>query len=190
MGILGKILILIGLTASAQAQSQIVRFGTLALGGNACRLGGVGPLHVSIEDGRLQIPAASLVQKVASDSLERGTCQFTVPVQLATGYRLVLKDLSVLGDLNLARGTASRIDVEVFEAGSTGPRLTDIDGSTSRKVRKSVFLRKEGVILVSDCGAALNLRGNSAVTLQGAGATRSSGALHLIEMSAEVQKCR
>jgi hypothetical protein len=109
---------------------------------------------------------------------------------MASGYRLVLKDLSVLGDLNLARGTASRIDVEVFEAGSTGPRLTNIDGSSTRKVRKAIQLRKEGAILISDCGAAFNLRGNSAVALQGASTTRSSGALHLIEMSAEVQKCR
>ena len=188
MQIMKRVLVLVFVALGAQAQSGI-SIGQLALGGNACRLGGAGPLDVTIENGKLQIPAASLVNKSAGSSLERGACAFTLPIQLAPGYRLILKDVAAMGDLNLARGATSRISLEVFAAGSQGDVLTATDGSPNRRVRKTLQLNQPGEVLATACGEALNLRGNSSTLLQGPTAMNSPAALHLIEMSAEVEKC-
>jgi len=171
---------------SAQAQSGIA-LGDLVLGGNACRLAGVGPIDVHVEHGILQIPAASLVKKAAGTTMARGTCNFSLPIRVADGYRLVIRDLEAVGEVNLARGTTAKTQLEIFGAGSQGDIAKRTDGSSLKAVRKTIRLRQDGDLLVSDCGGSLTLRGNSVVLLQGK--SRGSAGLHLIELGVEVERC-
>lgn len=175
--------ILFGVLA-ADAEDHI-QLGELTLAGTACRLGN-DQFEVAIEDGRLQIPAASTLRKASNASLARGTCNFILPIQLEQGHRLVLKNLSAMGDLNLAKNTTSRVDLEIFAAGSQGDKLNATE-TARKKTRKTFTLKKQGEVLVTACGASLNLRGNSSLLLQNGGASNS--ALHLIEMDAEVETC-
>jgi hypothetical protein len=180
------VFIVFGMMAAEAAQTtEGIQLGELTLAGNACRLGS-GQFDVSIEDGKLQIPAASVIRKASSASLARGTCNFILPLQLEPNYRLVLRNLSAMGDLNLAKNTTSRVDLEVFTAGSQGDKLTSTE-TARKKTRKTFTLKKLGDVLATACGASLNLRGNSSLLLQNGGTSNS--ALHLIEMDAEIEAC-
>lgn len=189
MEILKKVVILSLISLAAHAQNGIA-FGKMKLGGTACSLSDIGPIDVTINHGTLQIPAISTLKKVAGDSLERGTCQFVVPVTLAPGYRLVLRDMAAWADLRLSRGTSARIDLEIFAAGSQGDRITLVESAPDRRIRKTVQLHQDGEVLVSACGESFNLRGNTSILMQGQSAVSSHATLHLIEMTAEIERCR
>jgi hypothetical protein len=168
---------------TAQAQSGIA-LGQLVLGGSACQNFNAKPVF---RGGVLRIPLSSSLTKVSGAGLERGSCAFTLPIQVAQGYRLVVNDLSAIGSVNLSPATTSKIDLEVFAAGDQGNVLSRVDGSTSKKVRKTVQLKQDGEILATGCGDSLNLRGNSAILLQGD--ARASANLQYVEMAFEVERC-
>jgi hypothetical protein len=177
------VFIVFGMMAAEATEG--IQLGELTLAGTACRLGN-DQFDVSIEDGKLQIPAASVIRKASATSLARGTCNFILPLQLEPNYRLVLRNLSAMGDLNLAKNTTSRVDLEIFTAGTTGDKLQSVE-TARRKIRKTFTLKKQGVVLETACGASLNLRGNSSLLLQSGGSSNS--ALHLVEMDADVERC-
>lgn len=172
---------LFALTASAQSG---VSLGRLSFGGSACQTQYSKP---TLRGGVLRVPLTTQVSKSSGTRLERGTCAFTLPVQVAPGYRLVLNDLSALGSVNLSKGTTSRADLEVFAAGDHGEVLTSVEGSQTKNVRKRIQLKQDGEVLVSACGASLNLRGNSSILLQGD--ARASANLQFVELAVEVERC-
>jgi hypothetical protein len=190
MKIIIKAIALISIAFAAEATATPVTLGSLVLDGNSCRLGDAGSIEVQILDGKLQIPAASTLRKAARVSLERGACSFALPIHVEPGYRLVLKDPSALGSVNVARDSRARIDLEIFVAGSQGQRMTVMVGSSQERIRQTIDIRQSETILVTSCsGQSLNLRGNSSTLLQGAALGRSTASLHFIEIIAEVEKC-
>lgn len=190
MKVLVKAMALISIAIAAEASASPVTLGSLALGGSACRLGDTGSIEVQIQGGKLQIPAASLLRKTTAEALKRGSCSFALPVQVEPGYRLILRDSSAVGSANVAKGSQARLDVEIFTAGDRGDRMSALVGSAQERVRQTVDLRSSDVVIATSCsGEAFNLRGNTSVSLQGAGAGRSLAGIHLIEISAEIEKC-
>jgi hypothetical protein len=171
-------------TLAAEAQEGI-ELGELNLVGTACRME-TGALEVTIEEGKLRLPTASILRKASGTGLARGTCNFALPIQLAPDYKLVLKNLETGGDISLAKGTSAQADLEIFVAGQSGNKL-QYKEVAKKKLRKTFALKKAGTILESECGASLILRGNSALLLQGTGT--ASSAMRSLELEAEVLIC-
>lgn len=187
MKLLVKSMALLLIASTAHAQSQY-KLGVVSFAGTSCQVDDGDSINASIQNGRLRIPLTTTIRKPSGESIERGTCQFSMPVQLPAGYRLVLSDLSVAGDLSLAAGARSRASAEIFQAGTQNEILESIDYASQSRLNKSILLRQNGEVLVSDCGAQMILRGNASLMLQGEG--RSSGALYSMRMKARLESCR
>ncbi len=182
---LGIVIGLVALTAvAAKAQVQL---GAIVLGGTACQLAGVGPIEAIIEEGKLSIPAAIMAKKTSAQTLTRGSCSFTLPVQVDAGYRLVLSDSSTLGLVNLSKGSRARVSVELFKAGERGQQLVLEETAIEQKIRRNFELNQSGTVIALGCGESTNIRGNASIMLQGSG--RATASLQLIEMNAHVEAC-
>ena len=179
IGILGGIL----LATVAQAQSGL-KLGELSIAGSACR---DNHENLSLQRWVLQIPLEASVQKSSSQQIASGACSFSLPIQMKHGYRLIVRDLLASGDVKLYRETKSRVRLEVFAAGERGEILEREDGSKTQKVSRSIRLRQEGDVFVSECGASLILRGNTSI--QVAGAKRGTVNLDEIQMVLETERC-
>lgn len=169
---------------SAQAQTGF-SLGQLQVAGGACQ--DSQSKQVEVSRNSLLIPLVSLVKKAKGDQEKRGACGFALPIQVARNHRLVIRDLSMKGKVDLSRGTHSVINLEIFEAGSRGEIHSREDGSNYRRVRKGIELRKDGNILVTECGAGLILRGNSHSHIQGE--SRASVVLHEVSLQVDVERC-
>jgi hypothetical protein len=173
---------------SSQSFSRVtgVQIGQLAMGGTACPLAGA-DIEVRLNRGRLQIPLVVESRKASTDQIERGACAFTLPLSVDSSHRLVLSNLVALGNLNLARGTQGRVNLEVFAAGDRGETLSEALNAEQRRIYKDFSLTQEGEVVTLECGQAINLRGNASVLLQGQG--RAYGNLNLIQLQARVERC-
>lgn len=178
---------LLALTAVAARGATGVKLGELQLAGTACQLAGVGPIEVIIDEGKLQIPASILAKKTASQSLIRATCNFSLPVELEAKTRLVLSDSSILGLVNLSKGSSSKVNIELFKAGSHGQILSQEDSAEIKKIRKNFELNQAGEVIVLNCGESGIIRGNASLLLQGT--ARATASIHLIELEAKVEVC-
>ena len=181
LGFLSSVL----LAFSAQAQSGIaIGEGTIA--GDSCK-----DLYV-IETGgtedTIQISLRSSVRKWTDKQLERGSCNFAIPIRVAKGHRLIIKDLVAFGKVDLSKGTTSKHNLEIFASGSQGEILKREEGSSTKRVRKNIQIRRDGNLLVTQCGADINLRGNSSILLQGD--AKASAGLSLVVLGFEVEKCQ
>jgi hypothetical protein len=180
LGLIALVLV----ATSAEAQVQL---GAIQLGGTACQLSDVGPIPATLDGGKLQIPAAIMLKKEAARPMSRGTCAFSLPVQVDAGYRLVLSDSSTLGLVNLAKGTKARVSVELFKVGAHGQVLSLEESAVDGKIRKNFELKQAGEVLRTECGESTILRGNASVMLQGS--ARATSSIQLIEMGAVIEAC-
>lgn len=172
------------LAFSAQAQSGIsIGDGTVA--GNACK--SVNVVETGGTEDTLQISLRAWTYKSSSAELERGSCSFAVPIRVAKGHRLIIRDLVAFGKVDLSAGARSTHQLEIFAAGSQGEILKRVEGSSTKRVKKNIQLRRDGELLVTECGADINLRGNASILLQGN--ARASGGLSLIVLGVEVERC-
>lgn len=173
-------------TLAAQGATGI-KLGDLQLAGTACQLAGIGPIEVTIDEGKLQIPASIQAKKIPSQSLIRASCNFSLPVQLDPQYRLVLSDSSILGLVNLSKGTKAKISVGLFKAGGHGQVLEQEDSAETKKLRKNFELSQPGEVIVLNCGESGIIRGNASIVLQGT--ARATASIQLIELDAKVEAC-
>ena len=167
--------------------TQDLTLGELQLSGTACVTSGAGSQSLEIVDDKLEIPISLMAKKANGSGILRGTCAFSLPLQMAPGRRLVVSETSIPGLLNLAKGSSSRVSAEIFKVGDHGQVLTDMSSATAKKIKKSIELTQAGQVLLVDCGESTILRGNLSALIQGTGrATVSLGAL---ELGAKVEVC-
>lgn len=185
MKIAAQILGILFLSAAAQAQDGLT-LGQLQFAGSNCR-NGSGSVDAIIVNGNLNVPVASSVVKASEERLKRGTCHFILPIQVAEGYRLVVKDAVLSGFIDLSKATTSNIQFEIFKAGSKGEIVKRTDGSESRRERRTIRLVQDGEVLKSECGESLNLRGNTSILLQGE--PRAYTAINRLQLGIEVERC-
>ena len=165
-----------------------ITLGEITVGGTACFLNNAPPIPAEIQNDQLMIPIAAMVKKDVSKKLARGTCQFALPIQLAPDHKLIIEDATLLANINIANPSKSRIAVEVFKAGSVGPKLIDESESTARRIKKDISLTQQGVILESACGESLILRGNTSILLTGS--ARATARTDLLQLGARVVECK
>lgn len=181
---------MIGLAAIQAEALPLVDVGEAQVRGTACRLQGNELGAITLEEGIMRIPTAIALKKTTEEaSLKRGSCQFTIPMKVADGYKLLLTDLRAFGRMNLSRETSNKLSLEIFQAGQQGTKILAEDQADSEsRLRKAYDVGVEGVVLETECGAALNLRGNANIILSG-GTARSTASLDFVAAKAEIVSC-
>lgn len=177
-------LVFVLVAVHAEAALDNVEIGELQVAGSAC----VNAFVAAPEEiDSLALPLSIALKKNADQSLARGTCMFSLPLKVKDGYRLVLSDLDAEGVVNLRKGSKSRVDLEIFKAGSKGQVQTAQHDASNEKIREDILLSQSGEVLRFGCGESGILRGNASVLLQGS--SRATASLVLIKLKAVVEAC-
>jgi len=153
---------------AAQAQSGI-RLGTPAYGGTGCP-GGSASVTLSPDETALSILFDSYLVEaggMTGRSVDRKSCNISVPVQIPQGYSVAIFQVDYRGfNLIPALGAYTRLDTEYFWAGARGPRFSRFySGPRTENYTTSDNLTAQTVVW-TPCGASVNLRVNSSVMAQ------------------------
>ena len=162
-----------------------VELGQISVRGSACT-NSAGTVR-EVQPGIYDIPLNLSLTKALDKSLDRGTCAFALPIQVSAGHRLILSDVVAKASLNLRKGNKSRLDLEIFKAGSATAPLTAQHDATAKKIVGSFRLARAGEIVALECGESAIIRGNAAAVLQGA--ARSIISLNAVRINARLEKC-
>lgn len=170
-------------TSKAVAQDQIA-IGNISLVGSACASTLAAP---KIEEGKLLLPVGLNVKKTSSESLKRGTCNMALAVAVPARNRLIISNTSVVGMVNLKKGGASKVQVELFKAGEHGEILQAVHDATAKKLTEVVDLKSQGDMIATQCGEAITLRANMSAIIKGA--ARSTVRMDSIETDVRLEAC-
>jgi len=148
--------------------SPYVMAGSIAMGGTGCPNGKLG---TSADfDSERNILDVSFLNYVARSgvnglTLDRKACQFSIPVALPAGKRLVVTQMDVVGQADLAPGATASIRSEAFLGGTTEtPHLRPVVPTSTDRLTGRVLIRRTDV-LRSRCGGADLIRFNTSVDL-------------------------
>lgn len=161
--VLSLLLISSGLVAHAQSG---IRLGQPAYGGTGCP-GGSASATLSPDETALSILFDSYVAEAGASvgkTLDRKSCNISVPVQVPQGYSVAIFQVDYRGfNLIPGRGAYTRLDTEYFWAGSRGPRFSRVySGPQTDNYTQSDGLIAQTLVW-TPCGASVNLRVNSSV---------------------------
>lgn len=160
--VVGGILIV----GNAQAQIQI---GNAVYGGTGCPKGSASVSEYVGGNGEISIIFDKfLVQSGARTGrqMDRKACSVVISFMGAPGYSVALVGIGN-GSYQAGRRAQVRLDQDLFFAGSTGKRITQIfKGPASNGFETSPIL-DAGSLAWSPCGASVNLRANLSLLTQG-----------------------
>lgn len=164
-------------------QAQAGALGTLILGGSGCTVptGNQKLTAISGQDSRYMIPLQVAITKTADAALMRKTCNFRLPIDLATNEKVVVSNVSQWVRLGASKGAQVKTNLEVFMAGAHGNPLTTEVKAIDTSARLFQTVRAEGVVAESKCGDTSGIiSGNlSALATGNAQATAALGNLQL-----------
>jgi hypothetical protein len=156
------------LMSSLQAKADDIVLGRPGYGGTGCP---AGTASVTLSPDRkaisLLFDAYTLeVGRPTSRTIDRKSCNITVPVHVPQGMSVAIFQVDYRGFNSLPGGAYSRFDAEYFWAGSQGPRFTrTFNGPTEDN-----YLIRNGIaatsLIWSPCGASVNLRANTSMMLK------------------------
>lgn len=187
------------------AKAEVVEFGELVTGGNACfqrpqissslnQIDEVSSIDYidsipRIEESVMIIPNSVLVKKLASEvGLKRGTCQFALPVSVDENHRIIVRSISQSGHMNLGAQSEVTIQTELFKTGDKGQVLKLTEQSQDKRISKSIEMIKDEQLLVSECGEKLILRGNTSILIKGQ-ANRSTARTDELVLAVSIEEC-
>lgn len=164
-----------------------VELGNVAIVGNGCYQGPV-QSELQISSDKLEIPLSLMVKKEGASSLARGACSIALPIAVDSNHRLVLSDAKVIGRFNLAKGSGSTVNVEIFKAGEKGFSQVSSAEAKDKRLRKDFVLEQQGEIFSLACGESAILRVNSSGILKGA--ARATTSLRDLELGFRLELCQ
>ncbi|HEY8270824.1 MAG TPA: DUF4360 domain-containing protein [Pseudobdellovibrionaceae bacterium] len=170
MKLLSSVLSVIVVAASLTAEAQSgLTLGQPAYGGTGCP-GGSASVTLSPDQTALSILFDSYVAEAGATTgktLDRKSCNISVPVQVPNGYSVAIFQVDYRGfNLIPAAGAYTRLDTEYFWAGVRGPRFARVySGPTASNYTQSDGLVAQTLVW-TPCGASVNLRVNSSVLAQ------------------------
>ncbi len=154
--------VLVPLAALNVEAASGIRVGALTASGKACVSTNIRAIVRNIT---IAIPGQAIVQLSRFDRLERGACQFALPIQVSNGYRLHVVGMTAQEMVQLSPQTRSRSQIEVFLPGQRQQPLISQNRARGQNLSHRRMI-SSGLNIVSGCGQSLILRGNAAVTLQ------------------------
>lgn len=177
------------LLGSAQTALALdgVDLGSIAIVGNGCYQGPV-QADLQISSDKLEIPLSLMVKKDGTASLARGACSLALPIAVDTNHRLVLSDAKIFGRFNLAKGSGSTVNVEIFKAGEKGVSQVTNAEAKDKRLRKNLVLEQSGEVFSLACGESAILRVNSSGILKGS--ARATTSLRNLELGLRLELCQ
>lgn len=168
-----KLLLLLGLlsmTATAHAvNNSDIYLGEPGYGGNGCPQGTASTI-LSPDQKSLSILFDDyFVEAGGSDRrarrIARKSCNIAIPVHVPQGYSVSIIDVDYRGYNSLPRGAKSTFNVEYFFAGRRGPKISErFYGELEDEFMVTDKLGI-GALVWSACGADVNLRVNTSMTV-------------------------
>lgn len=153
----------------AERLDQAFLLDQLAINGTGCPQQGFGTrvdfdketnqLDISFEEYTLILDSNS------ADVVNRKNCSLTIPIKLPANTRLVVTQMDMQSNLELAPNTNLNFGSEVFFAGDKNVILQQTVNGTEKLEKGRSLLRKNSV-LKSACGGIGNLRANTFATLK------------------------
>lgn len=136
---------------------------------------------------RLHLPLRNWIKREDGSRSLVGTCQFSLPLKVPTGYRLVIYALSAQGITDLAPSTEATLRTEILF--STDKKLSVADEQQAFRTRASSLnvLTAEDE-LVGGCGQSWILKGYTETRIRG-GKGLSIATVSQIAIDYELQKC-
>ncbi len=148
-----------------QSQAQELKLGQPAYGGNGCP-GGTASVTVSPDRSALSILFDSYISEAGSitgRTLDRKSCNISVPVQVPQGYSVAVFQVDYRGYNLVPRGGMAKFDAEYFWAGARGPRISrTFVGPYNDNFSLSDGLIAETLVW-TPCGTSVNLRVNTSM---------------------------
>jgi hypothetical protein len=96
--------------------------------------------------------------------MARASCNIAIPVQVPSGYALILPQISLAGVTRLQRGDNAKLNAEVFLAGARGSVQSRVLDSSNNGIFTFVVNKNRQQ---TPCGQSVNLRVNTSVFLKG-----------------------
>lgn len=161
-------------------------FGQPALGGAGC----IAPANARVikkiaGKDRYSVPIQMSVAKSAEAQIGRAACSMALPVSLAAGEKLVVRDVSQKVKFSVGPKTKAIANLEVFLAGDRNEVLKAEVEAKNATIKSTRYLQAEEVVAESACGESLILRANSSVTITGAAITSVKTDAALLVLSIE-----
>ncbi len=177
---------ILGVAQSAMALDGVV-LGNLAIAGNGCYQSPVQP-ELQLSSDKIEIPLSLMVKKESAASLARGACSLALPIEVDANHRLILSDAKLVGRVNLAKGSSSIVNVEIFKAGEKGISQVASADAKEKRLRDGFVLEQSGEIFALACGESAILRVNSSGILKGK--ARATTSLRGLEMGLRLELCQ
>lgn len=163
-----KLAVICLLAVSVRAMADDISVGTPTYGGTGCPAGSASA-SVTDDGKSVSILFDEYLAQAGGDtgrSLDRKTCNLAIPVHVPNGYSVSILKVDYRGFNSLPRGAKSQFRAEYFFAGSVGPK---INNTFYGPLNNDYLIQDEliaSAIVWSPCGADVNLRVNSSITLQ------------------------
>lgn len=156
---------LLAITAALEANATGLRLGQAGYGGTGCPAGSAS-VTLSPDETAVSILFDSYVAEAGyttNRSVDRKSCNITIPVQVPQGYSVSIFQVDYRGFNAVPSGASTRFDAEYFWAGSQGPRLTK---TFLGPVNDNYTLSDQLIattLVWAPCGASVNLRVNTSM---------------------------
>ena len=175
-------LMILALSAiSLQAEAQSLRLGQPAYGGTGCP-SGTASVTLSPDNSAVSILFDSYITEaghVTGRTVDRKSCNISVPVQVPNGYSVSVFQVDYRGYNLVPRGGMARFDAEYFWAGSRGPRISrTFMGPTNDNFSLTDNLLAQTMVW-TPCGASVNLRVNT--SMMSKSNTRGEQAMSMVD---------
>lgn len=153
-------------SALADLASEI-KLGEPAYNGSGCPMGSAS-VSLAPDGSALSLLFDQYVVEaggITGKRLDRKNCNISIPVHVPQGLSVSIIQVDYRGFNSLPLGSRSMFNVEYFLAGSRGPRVTrSFLGPQDREYLISNPLELSAIVW-SPCGADVNLRANSSMTV-------------------------
>ncbi len=136
---------------------------------------------------RLYIPLRNWLKREDGTRTHLGSCQFSLPLKVPTGFRLVIYALSAQGVTNLAPFTEATLKAEVLLTTDKKIRISDQQQAINNRQANLNILVVEDE-LIGDCGQSWILKGNTETQIRG-GKGLSTAKIDQFAIDYELQKC-
>lgn len=147
---------------SSVISAQAITFGKLELAGKGC-VNKTAELKTENEEDSLYSIAMNIKMN-KKGSLDRKTCNVTLPVTLEAGEKLLIQNVSQNVSAEVGAGGKAQAQIEVFLAGETSDVLKTEFTANGKKE-----LTMNGTVSESACGGAVNVRANASAVAMGSG---------------------
>ena len=179
---------------ASERLDQIFKLEQISLNGSGCPLQRLGTrFDFDQESNQLDISFEEyglILKKESADVVSRKNCSLSIPVRLPKNTRLVVTQMDLGANLELAEDSQLNFGAEVFFAGETNQRLTQsVSGKDQPQKGRSLLRRNQ--VLKSACGGEGNFRTNTFAELTRTGASDTAQAsLAYFKLSFKLESCQ